>query len=334
MKKSTLALSMLLAGAASAAEPVNVNNFLRAESDFMLHATMKTFGAELGQLRHIRNPVPLDKQPVIRMNRDTLYSGAVLDLSEPATITLPEIGDRYQSLQVVNQDHYTFAHSKPGTYTLTQEQVGSRYALVIIRTLVDANDEADIKKTNAAQDGIIVDTPIVGGYPQTPDWDREQLAEIRSALNTISKAGFESTAAFGTKDEVDPIEHLVGGAAGWGALPARNAMYRIASVEDVSGETPYSITVKDVPVNAFWSITVYNKEGYMEPTAERTNFNSITADKNEDGSITINFGACEDGRVNCLPTSEGWNYTVRMYEPQQALIDGEWVFPETQPVEN
>ena len=57
-------------------------------------------------------------------------------------------------------------------------------------------------------------------------------------------------------------------------------------------------------------------------------FNNVTASPNEDGSITINFGGCEDGRVNCIPVSEGWNYVVRMYEPREEVINGIYKFPE------
>ena len=53
-----------------------------------------------------RRPTPLDQQTVIRMNRDTLYSFAIVDISAGATLTVPESGDRYVSVMVVNQDHY------------------------------------------------------------------------------------------------------------------------------------------------------------------------------------------------------------------------------------
>lgn len=40
------------------------------------------------------------------MNRHTLYSTAIVDISEGATLTLPNIGDRYTSTMLINQDHY------------------------------------------------------------------------------------------------------------------------------------------------------------------------------------------------------------------------------------
>jgi len=84
---------------------VNVDNFVRAETDRMLAAMTQQAGG-VNQLGHNRTPTPLDQQTVIRMNRDTLYSFAVVDISEGATLTVPESGDRYVSVMVVNQDHY------------------------------------------------------------------------------------------------------------------------------------------------------------------------------------------------------------------------------------
>jgi hypothetical protein len=105
--------------AAADVEPVTVANFVQAESDHMIRANMKAFNVSFGEFSHLREPTTPDNQPVIRMNQDTLYSGTVLDLSRPVTITLPEVGGRYMSMHVVSQDHYCFVEAKPGAYKLT-----------------------------------------------------------------------------------------------------------------------------------------------------------------------------------------------------------------------
>ncbi|MGA3318549.1 MAG: DUF1214 domain-containing protein [Candidatus Korobacteraceae bacterium] len=49
--------------------------------------------------------------------------------------------------------------------------------------------------------------------------------------------------------------------------------------------------MKDVPVDGFWSVTVYNVQGFMEKNDKNAYlFNSVTAKRNDDGSITIHFG--------------------------------------------
>jgi hypothetical protein len=44
------------------------------------------------------------------------------------------------------------------------------------------------------------------------------------------------------------------------------------------GTTNYRLTVKDVPVDGFWSVTVYTAEGYLEPNRyDAYSVNNITA---------------------------------------------------------
>jgi hypothetical protein len=70
--------------------PVTVDNFAQAESDLYFGNAVKEAGG-VGKFFHNRAPVALDKQLVIRMNRDTLYSSAVFDLNAgPVTIALPD----------------------------------------------------------------------------------------------------------------------------------------------------------------------------------------------------------------------------------------------------
>lgn len=198
------------------AEPVTIDNFARAETDTYMRANMAAVGAEVGELSNLRSTVTPDNQTVIRQNQDTLYSGIVLDLTEPATITLPEIGGRYQSMHVINQDHYMYVMSKPGDYELTQEEVGTRFAIVNFRTFVDPADPDDVA---AAQDGITVEGGGDGPF-EAPDWNQDDLTTARQALSTLSELGFNSLYAYGRQNEVKPVDFLVGTAASWGGLPA------------------------------------------------------------------------------------------------------------------
>jgi hypothetical protein len=315
------------------AEDVTVETFVRAESDYNIQAQMETFGYDLGELFHLRDPVTPDNQPTIRMNQDTLYSVIVLDLSEPAEVTLPEIDGRYQSMHVTSQDHYMFAESEPGTYPLTEDEVGTRFAHVAFRTFVDVSDPDDIAKAHAAQDAIKVSGGGKGPF-ETPDWDLEALGVARKALSDIAVLGFNADYAFGRKDEVRPIDHLVGAAAGWGGLPRTAASYVVDTVSANDGKTPHAVTVKDVPVDAFWSVTVYNADGYLEANDLGVNsFNNVSAKPNDDGSYTLHFGGCGDDRVNCIPISPDWNYSLRLYQPREAILDGTWTFPPIAPTQ-
>ena len=316
---------------AADAQPVTVDNFVRAETDHMLRANMKAYSMKIGALSHTRTPTTPDNQPVIRMNQDALYSATVLDLSKPVKLTLPEVDGRYMSMHVINQDHYMFVESKPGSYELTEDSVGTHFAYVAIRTFVDINDPEDLAKVHAAQDAIKLTGGGKGPF-KAPDWNEENLAVARKALNDLAVLGFEASYAFGRKEDVRPVDYLIGAAAGWGGLPRSAAMYIVASVTENDGK-PHAVTVKDVPVDAFWSITVYNADGYLEDNDLGINsYNNFSAQPNEDGSHTINFGGGDDGRVNCIPISPGWNYAIRMYEPRPEILDGSWKFPAIEPV--
>jgi hypothetical protein len=307
---------------------VNVSNFVRAESDVAIKKIYDIVG--LGTWFHNRVPTPIDDQKVIRMNRDTLYSAAVLDLSEPATVVMPETSGRYQSLHVINQDHYSFAKIKPGRYELTQDEVGSRYTYLIVRTFFDANDPEDLKATNALQDAIKIEGGASGPL-DIPEWNIEQMMRARDALNTLAKLGTDNVGALGTKEEIDPIKHLIFAAAGWGGMPNKNTIGDLGSVEKNDG-SPHVLTAKDVPVRAFWSVIVYDANGFIpENDLGIYSYNNVTAKPNADGSITIHFGGDED-QINYLPIAEGWNYAIRMYEPGEEILDGSWTFPEIVPV--
>ena len=178
---------------------VNVSNFVRAETDHMFRVNMKTQGMKIGTLIHLRAPATTDNQPVIRMNQDTLYSATVLDLSRPVKVMLPEVGGRYMSMQVLNQDHYMFVEAKPGTYELTEEEVGTPFAYITIRTFIDVLDPDDLAKAHAAQDAIELTGGGDGPF-EAPDWNTDKLAVARKALSDLAALGFDATYAFGLKE--------------------------------------------------------------------------------------------------------------------------------------
>jgi hypothetical protein len=317
----------------SNAVPVTVDNFIRAESDLYFGGILKDSGG-IGKFLHRREPARIDNQTVIRLNRDTLYSSALFDLDAgPVTIALPDAGKRFMSMQVINEDHYVpeVVYGK-GSYTLTRDKVGTRYVAVAIRTLVDPADPEDVKKVHALQDAIKVSQKAVGQF-EAPNWDQASQKKVRDALLVLGSTIPDFKKAFGTKAEVDPIRHLIGTAVGWGGNPDKDAIYLNITPTKNDGATVYKLNVRDVPVNGFWSVSVYNAAGYYEQNPYNAyTLNNLTAKRSDDGSIAIQFGGC-DGKVpNCLPIVKGWNYTVRLYRPRAEILSGKWKFPEPQPV--
>ena len=325
-----IVIAFAWARTAGAAEAVTVDNFVRAESDETLARYVKQ-GA-LGKILHLRTPTPIDQQNVIRMNRDTLYSFVVLDLTEAVTIVKPDSGDRFQSMLVINQDHSMLpVEHGSGEFIFTKDKTGTRYVFVVFRTFADPTDPSDVKAANALQDRIVVKQKSPGRF-EIPEWDEVSLKQVRDAINVLAATRSDTSPYFGDKSRLNPLYHLLGTAMGWGGNPPEGAVYDNVVPEKNDGKTPHAVTVKDVPVNGFWSITVYNKNGFMQKNdQEAYSFNNVTAKKNVDGSITINFGG-GPGVINNLPITPGWNYAVRMYQPKKEIIDGAWKFPRAQPV--
>ncbi len=324
---AVLTVASFLPGLAAAQGAVTLDTFVRAETDNYFAQT----ATQTGVFSHLRDPVGIDDQTVIRMNRDTLYSSAVFDLTIPVTITLPDSGDRFMSMLVIDQDHYVKAvNYEPGDYTFAQEDVGTRYMFVMIRTFINPNDPADLAQAHALQDAITV-TQESPGTLDLPDWDQDSLTAIRNLLNQLTPYQGTGT-AFGTRDEVDPVAHLIGTAAGWGANPPNAAVYVFNQVDRNDGTTPYTLTVSDVPVDGFWSITVYNADGFMEDPIAQASLNNVTATPNDDGTVTVRFGG-DPGAPNHLHIMDGWNYVVRLYRPRAEILDGTWTFPQPVVVE-
>jgi len=319
---------------ANAPLAVTVENFIRAESDFYFAPLAKERGA-FGKLLHVRELTPLDQQGTIRNNRDTLYSAGIFDLDAgPLTVTLPDSGKRFMSLQIISQDHYTWpAVYAPSSRKITREEIGTRYVMIGIRTLLDPADKSDQEKAAALQDAINIDQPAGPGTYEVPTWDPASQKKVRDALLVLATTIVDTSKAFGTKSQVDPVQRLIGAASAWGANPPQDATYLNFVPEKNDGKTIYRLVVKDVPVDGFWSVSVYNAEGYFEKNVQELyTLNNMTAKKADDGSVTIQFGGWDGKTPNVLPIMPGWNYMVRLYRPRPEILDGSWKFPVAQAV--
>jgi len=315
------------------AVPVAIDNYNRAQTDVYFGQTVKA-GA-FGKFRHGRELAPIDRRGIIRPNRDTLYSLAVFDFDAgPVTVTLPDPGKRYMVMQVVNEDQYTPAvFYGAGRHTLTKEEIGTRYGIVVVRMLVDPANPQDFQQIHTLQDALTVSQQSPGTFG-IPNWDEASLKRVHAALLQLGETISDTRHMFGAAaNEVDPVRHLVGTALVWGGLPEKDALYLPITPARNDGITIHKLTVKDVPVDGFWSVTVYNAEGYLEPNQYNAYaVNNITANRSTDGSVAIQFGGCDGQIPNCLSTMKGWNYTVRLFRPRPEILDGTWQFPVAQPV--
>jgi hypothetical protein len=304
---------------AYAAEPeraviVNVDNFVRAETAAQFDRTLKATGGVINRFSHLREPTPVDRQLVIPMNRtpSTARPSSTSAKAPRSRSPTPGAGT-YPSWWSTRTICRRGLH-EPGRHQLTVREFGTPYAQLTVRTLVNASDPADVRKANALQDQLKIEA--VSAKPYThPAYDEASYKETYDALLVLGRGMKDTHATLGRKEGVDPVRHLLGAAWGWGGLPETEAYYLNAEPKLPVGA--YQLTVKDAPADAFWSVSVYNKDGFFEPNAENAySVNSLVATPNEDGSFTIHFGG-DPKSANHLPITDGWNYTMRLYKPRR-----------------
>lgn len=332
----SLALASSVASAqtpASPTEPVTFENYNRAQTDVYFAGVVKNGG--FGKFHHGRELAPPVQQGIVRPNRDTLYSFAIFDLDAgPVTITLPDGAKRFMGMQVVNEDQYTTGvYYGAGSQTLTREMIGTRYAIAVVRFLVDFSNQQEMQQVHALQDAVKLQQERSGTF-EIPNWDEASLKKMKVALLQLGTTVSDTRRMFGANEhQVDSVKHLIGSAMLWGGNPEKDALYLPITPARNDGSTIYKLTVRDIPVDGFWSLTVYNGEGYLLPNPYNAYaVNGISAKKAPDGSVTIQFGGCDGKIPNCLPITQGWNYTVRLFQPRPKILDGTWRFPEAQPV--
>jgi hypothetical protein len=124
---------------------------------------------------------------------------------------------------------------------------------------------------------------------------------------------------------------------GLGANLPEDAIYPINLADDtgksLDGANRYVLHFESStipPVNAFWSVTLYDAEGYQVPNSlNRFAVSSWMPFKYDpDGSLDLYFqnespGA--DKEANWLPAPKGpFNLTMRLYAPKSDALTGKW----------
>lgn len=285
----------------------------------------------INTFEHKRVLTPTDEQPVVRMNRDTYYSMAIVNVSEGATVTLPEIPEgKYMSMEVITEDHRIQAMQYgSGTFDLSTHTGDHVY--IIIRT--DATfTEAEVREI---QDKMSIDAKATAEFT-APQVQEASFVKVEKDLKAqmpkiLKRDGAQATIGMFTDPEDESKElfteekYAVGAAIGWGGAQMQDNIYEVSG--NFPADTCHQATFEDPENQAFWSVTVYNKQGFM--FADVANVSSNTATKNADGTYTVSFG-CGDDAPNNIETKNDsgmFNLAFRHYMPSQKIRDGFRVLP-------
>jgi len=272
---------------------------------------------------HLRQLTPTNRQPVVRMNRDTYYSMAVVDVSKGATVTLPEIPKgKYMSVQAITNDHRIQAMNYgPGRYNLNTH-TGSHLVLIVRLDATFSEAEA-----HAIQDKVSIQANSAEKF-STQSINKASFKKVENELKAklpgiIKKEGLATLKGMFTnpKDESNnfytPEKHQVGAAIGWGGAQIMDNIYE--STRNFSSDKCYQLTFEDPSNKAFWSVTVYDKDGFM--FNDLASYSSNTAKRNKDGTYTINFGCGTDAlnNIEIDNSTSLFNVTIRHYQPSKKV---------------
>ena len=346
MKKLALAVTIGLGitalPAMASADVSNSNDFFSSDGEittvenYPMQESSRQFlinqdKAGINKLLHKRALTPTDQQPVVRMNRDTYYSLAVVDVSEGATITLPEVPEgKYISYQVVTEDHRIQPMGYgAGTFELSTHTGDHVYIVVRLDATFSAQEAAIIQdkmSIDANSNKLFAAAQVnKASFEKVENELKAQMPGILKRDGSQALTGMFTNPDDASKELFTEEKYAVGAAIGWGGAQIKDNIY------EVSGNYPadqcHQATFDDPKNQAFWSITVYDKAGFM--FNDLANLSTNTATPNADGSYTISFGCGEDApnNIETANSSGVFNLGIRHYIPSQKVKDGYRILP-------
>lgn len=193
-----------------------------------------------------------------------------------------------------------------------------------------------------------LDPAVQAALKDLPDAALKKIGENQKSLG-VEENGWLMTKGLGQYG-TDYMKRAVVAAFGWPANLQDDAVYPYTTVDatgaTLTGANAYTLTFPKgqlPPVNAFWSITMYEiDQGWWfvpNPLNKFTVSPRNDLKSNPDGSVTLYFQTESPGKDkenNWLPAPKGeFIPMLRMYWPKEtppSVLDGSWVPPRIQKV--
>ena len=291
-----------------------------SETDFNILRSLAK--SPINEWAHQADVSYVKTQQVIRENQDVIYSSAVVDVSNGATISLPK-GKTYQVIQILDMQNYTVKTVYPGeSINLSPDNLTyGNYVYLNMRTRKKSLDQAGLDDAHKRQRAALIQAKSAIPYA-SPDIviPLKKMEEIRTVLIDDIKKGLlkNSSNVMGTPTNTDPQGHIYATAYGWGGLPIADAGYLdlVNNTKVENGKClPSKATFKPADLNfdkgGFWSITTYNEAGWL--AEDKAAISNSTAVPNADGTYTIHFN--NPNEKNNVNTSAPFSALLRSYVP-------------------
>ncbi len=267
------------------------------------------------KLMHMTTVTPSGPAPTVRMNRDSLYSAAILDTSSgTASITLPE-GDLYQSVLMIDTDGYARKFIlEPGTHMVATD---TKFVWVLVRTGL----EKGIDEARRMQSLVTVQGMGDGTY-SSPEYDEESIAKLTRILIDESMAEDDGDLYYGNyPNQVDETKRMRSTAAGFGGMNGTN-VYKF--VEAVDNKVCMQSTFTDPKATEFFSFTLYDTAGFLMDG--NTVINSRDMMANQDGTYTVSINCGEDAinNISAPADVDTIGYAWRVYGASKEVENRTW----------
>jgi hypothetical protein len=318
MARACVLIASLSLCASVVAQPVTPENYVVAETDWNFAGLQKQ--APVNTWIH-KDRVTKDKQTIIRSNADVVYSLALVDVSEGATLSIPERANgALQLIHYMDENHLTHGVIYAGeSVTVTPNDLtGGTHIYILARTQISD----DLEETIAAQRAMVIDARSSKPYP-SKGFDPDEVQAFREKLIAEVYSGeafgpgglLDGSKAFGaTFDDIDPKDYYYAAAIGWGGLPPQHAQYTAFVKGQGSDAKCQTITFPkpnlDYENGGFFSLTTYNAESWI--AEDNFYIGHKRMRENGDGTMTIDFN-CDT--PHSVTVGEGWNGTFRLYKP-------------------
>jgi len=312
---------------------MTAKEFIQAESRAFISNFIGRNG--INNWFHFQALANKDDTWVVSPNNDTIYSIVAVNAKDGFTLVVPDVGERFVSVHILGENHMSpFYLYGGGTYKFTRDQFESDYLALGIRMGTDGTPE-DVKHiVNDLQPQYKILHADSSDTMTRPD--TEKMLKVREAM---IKEYDSLPDTFGvmvdhTSKVTDWEKFTYVTAGAWGLSPDHTAMYAPYSLDNVKGGQCYTATYPAVPVDAFFSITVYGQDKFLMADHDNIVSSNQNAVVNKDGSFTVIYGNmdCKVKGKNFLYTpQDNWSFLMRAYKPDVSKFSN-YELPEIQAI--